>query len=591
MVRNRVVLAAMAWIWIGPAAAVSLPAAPAAGKLGAVVLDPYGNAPLTAVIERAGKSIADVQVTVQGKGENGVAISYPVGRQSLLTHDGIPLFGLYPNHLNRVSVRYHLEGEPVEEQYQVRTGSISNRYMDNRSTSEMQPVKVHQVAPGFEDRLYLINSHTLLPQGSDLHWAGDKGKGDGLMDANPATGSLPFDSVPMLYLIDTQGEIRWWLDQAAIYDGKDLDLNRRGYLMGLNPTATGNYTFVQGQHWYEMDLLGRIALDHKLPRGYVDASHASVETPQGTVLLRVAKRNYLRDDGQVVHTVRDHIIEVDKSGNLLDVWALPEILDPLRDDLITALDASAVCVSRNLDAQGQEVVLEPDAPFGDALGVGAGRNWAHVNSIAYDAKDDSIIISPRHQASAIKIGRDKQVKWILGPRQGWRGALAEKLLTPVDAMGKAIPCSDKGVCEGAFDFSYTQHTAWLSDKGTLTVFDNGDGRHLSQPFFYKERYSRLVEYQINEEKGTVQQLWEYGKERGYEWFSPITSVTQYQSDRNTMFGFGGSIGLFEGGNITGKINEIDYDTKAVQVEIDVISDKTGSPHYRALLIRPERLFL
>ncbi len=26
-------------------------------------------------------------------------------------------------------------------------------------------------------------------------------------------------------------------------------------------------------------------------------------------------------------------------------------------------------------------------PFGDALGVGPGRNWAHVNSIAYDAKD------------------------------------------------------------------------------------------------------------------------------------------------------------------------------------------------------------
>ena len=28
--------------------------------------------------------------------------------------------------------------------------------------------------------------------------------------------------------------------------------------------------------------------------------------------------------------------------------------------------------------------------------------------------DDSIIISSRHQSALIKIGRDKQVKWILG---------------------------------------------------------------------------------------------------------------------------------------------------------------------------------
>ncbi|MBY6187999.1 aryl-sulfate sulfotransferase [Marinobacter hydrocarbonoclasticus] len=587
---KRVVLAMAAMGIMGSAMAVSLPPAPAVGKLGSVVVDPYGTAPLTALIELAGKSISDVHVTVQGKGPKGVSIDYPVGRQSLLTHDGIPVFGLYANHLNSVVVSYTLDGQKVEETYSILTGGIQNRYIDNRSTSEMQPVEVKTVASGFEDRLYLVNSHTLLPQGSDLHWGALKDASSGLLDANPAGGSLPFDAVPMTYVIDTQGEYRWWLSQDAIYDGKRHDVDRRGYLMGINPTADGSYTFVQGQRWYEMDLLGRFAQQQKLPRGFIDASHESVETPQGTVLLRVAKRNYLRDDGQVVHTVRDHIIEVDKSGNLLDVWVLPEILDPLRDDLIKALDASAVCISRNVDAEGKEVVLEPDAPFGDAVGVGAGRNWAHVNSIAYDPSDDSIIVSPRHQASAIKIGRDKQVKWILSASIGWSGELADKLLTPVDANGKPLECTVKGVCEGGFDFSYTQHTAWISDKGTLTVFDNGDGRHYRQPFFKTERYSRAVEYKIDEQKGTVQQLWEYGKERGYDWFSPITSNAEYRSDRDTMFVFGGSIHLFDGSNIIGKINEIDYDTKAVKVEIDVISDKTNSPHYRALVVNPDQLF-
>ncbi len=46
--------------------------------------------------------------------------------------------------------------------------------------------------------------------------------------------------------------------------------------------------------------------------------------------------------------------------------------------------------------------------FGDIAGSGPGRNWAHVNSVSYDPRDDSIIISSRHQSAIIKIGRDKK---------------------------------------------------------------------------------------------------------------------------------------------------------------------------------------
>ncbi len=68
---------------------------------------------------------------------------------------------------------------------------------------------------------------------------------------------------------------------------------------------------------------------------------------------------------------------------------------------------------------------------------------------------------------------------------------------------------------------------------------DGDGRHLEQPALPTMKYSRYVEYKIDEKKGTVQQVWEYGKERGYDFYSPITSIIEYQADRNTMFGFGG----------------------------------------------------
>ncbi|EAC0957203.1 hypothetical protein YP94_001779, partial [Salmonella enterica subsp. enterica] len=55
--------------------------------------------------------------------------------------------------------------------------------------------------------------------------------------------------------------------------------------------------------------------------------------------------------------------------------------------------------------------------------------------------------------------------------------------------------------------------------------------------------------------------------------------------------FGGSINLFDVGKPTvGKLNEIDYKTKEVKVEIDVLSDKPNQTHYRALLVHPTQMF-
>lgn len=127
------------------------------------------------------------------------------------------------------------------------------------------------------------------------------------------------------------------------------------------------------------------------------------------------------------------------------------------------------------------------------------------------------------------------MKWILAPSKGWNKALASKLLKPIDSKGNALKCDENGKCENTdFDFTYTQHTAWLSSKGTLTIFDNGDGRGLEQPALPTMKYSRFVEYKVDEKKGTVQQIWEYGKERSYDFYSPITSVIEYQKDRDTM---------------------------------------------------------
>lgn len=586
------VLAAM--LCASSAMAESFPPAPApAGThLGGVILNPYGHTPLVAVINRDGKDAENIHVTVHGKGEKGVDISYDVGRSTFLTHDGVPVFGLYPNHTNLVTVTYTQAGKKITDEYKIITGAVTNSYSDSRNISALPTPKVVKVDPKFKDRLYLVNSGTRPPMGSDINWVMPKAKNASKTAANPSGGSVPFQTVPLNYIVDTQGEFRWWWDPDAVYDGRGIDIAKRGYAMGFHPTQSGTYTFVQGQRWYEMNFMGKIVGQHDLPRGYIDMSHASWEMPNGHVLLRAAKANYLRPDGQKVHTVRDHILEVDRSGNLIDVWDLNKIIDNTRDDLIKNLDLGAVCMNVDVTAAGKSVASEPEAPFGDAPGVGAGRNWAHVNSVAYDPSDDSIIISARHQG-VVKIGRDKEVKWIMAPSTGWKNGLEKKLLKPVDKDGKAIKCTPKGECEGSFDFTYTQHAAWPSHsgRGNLTVFDNGQIRHYEQPPLPDMNYSRIVEYKIDPVKMTVQQTWEFGKDQGVAWHAPITSNVEWQKDRDTMFAFWGSVGIFNPkiGTI-GRISEQDYKTKDVKVQIDVANDKPAATHYQAHIFDPEKVF-
>lgn len=578
---------------LGLAQAESFPPAPApAGThLGGVIVNPYGNSPLVAVINRDGKDADNIHVTVHGRGEKGVDIDYDVGKSAFLTHDGIPVFGLYPDHKNHVTVTYTQNGKTVKDEYSIITGAISNSYIDSRNISALPTPHVKTVDPKFKDRLYFVNSGTRPPMGSDINWVMPKPKGASKLAANASGGSVPFQTVPLNYVIDTQGEFRWWMNPDAVFDARGIDLAKRGYAMGFRPTKAGTYTFVQGQKWYEMNFMGKIVGEHDLPRGYIDMSHASWEMPNGHVLLRAAKANYLRPDGVKVHTIRDQILEVDRSGNLIEVWDLNKILDNTRDDLIKNLDLGAVCMNVDTTAAGKSVATEPEAPFGDSPGVGAGRNWAHVNSVAYDPTDDSIIISARHQG-VMKIGRDKEVKWILAPSTGWKNGLEKKLLTPVDEKGKPIKCDAVGNCEKGFDFTYTQHAAWPSHskRGNLTVFDNGQIRHYEQPPLPDMNYSRIVEYKIDPKAMTVKQTWSFGQDKN-DWFAPITSNVEWQKDRDTMMAFWGSVRIFDPkvGTI-GRISEHDYNTQDLKVQIDIENDKPAATHYQAHVFDPEFVF-
>ena len=303
--------------------------------------------------------------------------------------------------------------------------------------------------------------------------------------------------------------------------------------MGFRQDVDGALAWGFGQRYVKYDLMGREIFNRQLPLGYNDFSHSLNNAQNGNYLLRVGSSNTKRPDGKNVRTVRDTIVEVDKNGNVVDDWRLYEILDPYRNDVILSLDQGAVCLNIDASKAGQTISeeelakLDSSDAFGDIAGTGTGRNWAHVNSVDYDPNDDSIVISSRHQSAMIKIGRDKKVKWIAGAHKGWSDKFKDKLLQPVDSKGNKIVCEDGySKCpgylneKGGFDWTWTQHTAFIIDSKTnkdilyLAAFDNGDGRGLEQPALSSMKYSRTVVYKIDQKNMTIEQVWEYGKERG-----------------------------------------------------------------------------
>ncbi|GAA4881879.1 aryl-sulfate sulfotransferase [Ferrimonas pelagia] len=558
---------------------------------GHIVHNPHENAPLTALVTLGPKAVksqvASAKVTVHAK-PGGVPISYDVSHTTMQSEGGIPIFGLYPDYHNTFTIDWKdADGKSHSHDYKMMTPQVDMGYSQGQ-WAHHPTIDVKKVDPDFKDRLYFVN------------WTKSDGKVGVLTHNTPdGHGAFSWDGVPGFFIIDTAGDIRWYMNPYTTHDSKDYE--NAGYAMGMNVTDKGNMIWVQGQGWKHMNIMGRMIGEHSLPGDFSDASHEGIQIRNGNVLIRAARKNYPLADGTLVNTVRDHILEVDMNGTLVDYWDLNEILDPLRDAALLSLDAGAVCLNIDVDQAGHQATAEDLASFGrgDIHGVETGRNWAHVNSVDWDPEDDSIIISSRHQSAVIKIGRDKEVKWILSAKKGWKGELADKVLTPVDKRGRKLDCDENGKCNNTdFDFTWTQHTAYkVHEKGTFSVFDNGDGRHLEQPTFPTDKYSRSVEYKVNPKKMTVQQVWEYGKELGYEGYAPVTSITKYQADKNSMlsyfasaglFGIGGGYGNLKMDETTGKVKSIltehRYGEQEPAVRIDINSHAMFASGYRAQVI-------
>jgi hypothetical protein len=194
----------------------------------------------------------------------------------------------------------------------------------------------------------------------------------------------------------------------------------------------------------------------------------------------------------------NRIIEMSAVNSALsNNWSLIDMLDPLRIDYLTF-----------------------------TLKSGLGWDSEHANAVIEDPRDNSIIVSMRHQDAVVKFSRSGQLKWILGPHENWNTNLQKYLLTPVGSP---------------FVWNYGQHNPQLTLQGTLLVYD--DGNYRASPFAASvadsANYSRAVEYDINEQTMEVSQVWEYGGSVTQALFTPsVGGVKWLEKSGNVLVTFG-----------------------------------------------------
>lgn len=279
---------------------------------------------------------------------------------------------------------------------------------------------------------------------------------------------------------DINGDVRWYLTESFIWEINRL---RNGNLLLSTDKLVNNPYYTTGL--YEMNMLGKIYFEYNIDGGY---HHDYYEMPNGNIL--VLSNNFANG------TVEDYIVELDlRDGSIAKKFDLTDIL-PMNE--------------------GES---ENSTTY----------DWFHNNSVWYDEKSNSITLSGRHMDAVINISYDTgKLNWIIGDSTNYSSEWQKYFFKPIGDN---------------FEWQWSQHSAKITPDGYVFIFDNGNNKSKIKENYVdaSNSYSRGVMYKIDTVNMTIEQIWEYGKERGSDFYSPYISNVLYLEENHFVVHSGGIV--------------------------------------------------
>lgn len=395
-----------------------------------VILDPYDNSPLSAIIAFTTDTSVSPKLTIAGK-DDKTTVNFTFGANT--THI-LPIYGLYADTENQIIISY----SNTEKTLTIKTAPLPDDFIK----AEITTAKRDQLG---QDWYFFTPS-----------------------------------SVGYTAAYDLNGDVRWYLKNSATWDNARL---ANGHLLVSTERLQNTPYYLTGL--YEIDLLGKIYREYSLPGGY---HHDFFEMKNGNFLI--ATDDFTSSAG----TVEDIIAEIDReTGAIVKTFDLKDILPQINTG------------NENWSAD----------------------DWFHNNSVWYDSASNVIILSGRHADAVVAIDYTSgKLKWILGDPTGWPSEYQKYFFTPKDDN---------------FEWQWSQHAAMVTPEGYIFLFDNGNNKSKIKAQYTpaSKSYSRGVMYKIDTKQMTIEQVWQYGKERGSSYYSPYISDVDYLAKNRYLVHSGG----------------------------------------------------
>lgn len=305
-----------------------------------------------------------------------------------------------------------------------------------------------------------------------------------------SVGRMLFNTAPqrqflrdysLIIALDVEAEIIWYFRASF-------------RISGIHQLSNGNLFFHSADYRsFEMDFLGQIKqvwYASRRPAGPVEGGiaidadslhHQPHETPDGHFLALTANARSFEDypssetdpdaPAGPAKVVGDNVIEFNQQGDILWSWNAFDHLDPYR------------------------IGYDTFSAFWHVRGFPNHIDWSHGNGVTIDPADGCALVSLRNQDAFLKIDRQSnEIRWILGPHDGWKPPWSDKLLTPADPNMR---------------WPWHGHNPRVNEDRTISIYDNGlyQARPFAQPLRPHQCPARGVEYRVDEEKRTVEQVW------------------------------------------------------------------------------------
>jgi len=499
-------------------------AGPPAASDVTLIANPNPSAPLAAVLGLTSDRPVIVTLTVETSDHRQTVTP---SRQPA-THHEIPVLGLRPGRVHAV------------------TASITD---ESGHTTVLEPL--HVTMPPLPDdfppiRLTVQQRDAMEPGVTLVHYF----RWNSPTEDDPDWG--------LAVAVDAAGEVVWYYRAEHFVDE-------------LKRLPNGDFFYSTDDGMYAIDMLGNVKRrwhtsytpPDRIGEGSVliptDTFHHEVLylPERGTFLaLGLESREY--DDfpleyppGTSRGTDRvsaDEIIEFTPDGQVVTRIATLDLLDPRR--------LGYGSLGRDFYDHVYEDVYEP-MPV----------DLMHSNALAWLPDDNAVVVSSNFQGVLYKVDlASGTLRWLLGDPTGWNPPFAEKLLSPKRDVG----------------WSYHQHGVDLTPRGTLLLFDNGGERAIPpNPGMPPEtRYSRAVEYRVDDAGGSVEEVWSYGPAQE-RFISPFISDADHLpetgnvliTDGGRIAGPDGEVMATFGGRHWARVFEVTYDGKEKVWEI--VSDDPG----------------